>query len=147
MDYLPFCRLKRPTGTGCRHGRNCRSQNRVLQRAGAQVRVVEEADFDESQIDSVVLVIAATENRELNRRVSDAAQARYRLVNVVDDQPLCSFISRRSLIARRCWWRSPPAAPRQCWRACCGKDRSAAADQPRAHGGESQLLAQPFKTA
>src|SRR5690606_17310790 len=45
-----------------------------------------------SQIDSVVLVIAATEDRELNRRVSEAAQARYRLVNVVDDQPLCSFI-------------------------------------------------------
>ena len=51
-----------------------------------------EADFDESQIDSVVLVIAATEDRDLNRRVSDAAQARYRPVNVVDDQPLCSFI-------------------------------------------------------
>ncbi|MDU4485892.1 MAG: uroporphyrinogen-III C-methyltransferase [Enterobacter sp.] len=63
-----------------------------LQRAGAQVRVVAEADFDESQIDSVVLVIAATEDRDLNRRISDAAQARYRLVNVVDDQPLCSFI-------------------------------------------------------
>ncbi|MDU5501334.1 MAG: siroheme synthase CysG, partial [Enterobacter sp.] len=63
-----------------------------LQRAGAQVKVVEEADFDESQIDSVVLVIAATEDRELNQRISDAAQARYRLVNVVDDQPLCSFI-------------------------------------------------------
>ena len=49
-----------------------------LQRAGAQVRVVAEAEFDESQIDSVVLVIAATEDRELNRRVSEAAQARYR---------------------------------------------------------------------
>lgn len=56
------------------------------------MQVVEEADFDESQIDSVVLVIAATEDRELNQRISDAAQARYRLVNVVDDQPLCSFI-------------------------------------------------------
>ena len=56
------------------------------------MKVVEEADFDESQIDSVVLVIAATEDRELNQRISDAAQARYRTVNVVDDQPLCSFI-------------------------------------------------------
>ncbi|CDL31623.1 Siroheme synthase / Precorrin-2 oxidase / Sirohydrochlorin ferrochelatase / Uroporphyrinogen-III methyltransferase [Enterobacter hormaechei] len=63
-----------------------------LQRAGAQVQIVAEADFAESQIDSVVLVIAATEDRALNSRISDAAQARHRLVNVVDDQPLCSFI-------------------------------------------------------
>lgn len=56
------------------------------------MQVVAEADFEESQIDSVVLVIAATEDRALNRRISDAAQARHRLVNVVDDQPLCSFI-------------------------------------------------------
>lgn len=93
MDYLPlFAAIKdRPVlvvGTGEIADRKIA----FLHRAGAQVRVVEEADFDESQIDSVVLVIAATENRELNRRVSDAAQARYRLVNVVDDQPLCSFI-------------------------------------------------------
>lgn len=68
------------------------AKSRFLQRAGAQVRVVDEADFDESQIDTVVLVIAATDNRELNRRISEAAQARHRLVNVVDDRPLCSFI-------------------------------------------------------
>ncbi|MGG5839361.1 NAD(P)-dependent oxidoreductase, partial [Huaxiibacter chinensis] len=63
-----------------------------LRRAGAQVKVVEEAQFEESLLDSIVLVIAATTNRELNRRISDAANARFRLVNVVDDQPLCSFI-------------------------------------------------------
>lgn len=45
-----------------------------LQRAGAQVQIVAEADFAESQIDSVVLVIAATEDRALNSRISDAAQ-------------------------------------------------------------------------
>jgi uroporphyrin-III C-methyltransferase/precorrin-2 dehydrogenase/sirohydrochlorin ferrochelatase len=48
--------------------------------------------FDESQLDNVFLVIAATDDGELNRRVFDAANARHRLVNVVDDQPLCSFI-------------------------------------------------------
>ncbi len=48
--------------------------------------------FDESQLDSVFLVIAATNDAALNRRVFDAANARHRLVNVVDDQPLCSFI-------------------------------------------------------
>lgn len=93
MDYLPlFAAIKEKpvlvVGTGDIADRKIA----FLQRAGAQVQTVAEADFDESQIDSVVLVIAATENRELNRRISDAAQARYRLVNVVDDQPLCSFI-------------------------------------------------------
>ncbi|VTP76740.1 Siroheme synthase [Leclercia adecarboxylata] len=89
--------------------------------AGARVQVVAEADFDEAQIDNVVLVIAATENRALNQRISDAAHARHRLVNVVDDQPLCSFIFRRLSIARRCWWQSPPAAQPLCWRAYCVK--------------------------
>lgn len=93
MDYLPlFAAIKdRPVlvvGTGEVADRKIA----FLQRAGAQVRIVDEADFDESQIDSVVLVIAATDNRELNRRISEAAQARHRLVNVVDDRPLCSFI-------------------------------------------------------
>ena len=93
MDYLPlFAAIKdRPVlvvGTGEVADRKIA----FLQRAGAQVRIVDEADCDESQIDSVVLVIAATDNRELNRRISEAAQARHRLVNVVDDRPLCSFI-------------------------------------------------------
>ena len=93
MDYLPlFAALKdRPVlvvGTGEIADRKIA----FLQRAGAQVQIVAEADFAESQIDSVVLVIAATEDRALNSRISAAAQARHRLVNVVDDQPLCSFI-------------------------------------------------------
>lgn len=93
MDYLPlFAALKdRPVlvvGTGEIADRKIA----FLQRAGAQVQIVAEADFAESQIDSVVLVIAATEDRALNSRISAAARARHRLVNVVDDQPLCSFI-------------------------------------------------------
>ncbi|WP_197058892.1 siroheme synthase CysG [Enterobacter sp. Bisph1] len=82
-----------------------------LRRAGAQVQVVAQrlspelqqlADtqaihwldtaFAESQLEQVFLVIAATNDAALNRRVFDAANARHRLVNVVDDQPLCSFI-------------------------------------------------------
>jgi len=82
-----------------------------LLRAGAKVQVVAKAlnaevqqladeqkltwfatAFDESQLDSVFLVIAATNDRALNRQVFEAANARHRLVNVVDDQPLCSFI-------------------------------------------------------
>ncbi len=43
-------------------------------------------------MDDVFLVIAATDDRELNQRVFAAANARYRPVNVVDDQQLCSFV-------------------------------------------------------
>ncbi len=94
MDYLPlFAALKdRPVlvvGTGEIADRKIA----FLQRAGAQVQIVAEADFAESQIDSVVLVIAATEDRALNSRISDAARGPSPpSVNVVDDQPLCSFI-------------------------------------------------------
>lgn len=82
-----------------------------LRRAGASVQVVADAlsqeiaglvarqeiqwrarEFEERQIDDVFLVIAATEDDALNQRVSAAANARYRLVNVVDNQPLCSAV-------------------------------------------------------
>jgi uroporphyrin-III C-methyltransferase/precorrin-2 dehydrogenase/sirohydrochlorin ferrochelatase len=92
-----------------------------LLRAGAQVRVVAEADFDESQIDSVVLVIAATEDRELNQRISDAAQARYRLVNVVDNQPLCSFIFPSIVDRSPLLVAISSGGKRRCCRACCAK--------------------------
>ncbi|HHD2676196.1 TPA: siroheme synthase CysG [Klebsiella oxytoca] len=49
-------------------------------------------EFEEQQLDNVFLVIAATEDDALNQRVYAAANARYRLVNVVDNQALCSFV-------------------------------------------------------
>ena len=93
MDYLPlFASLKdRPVlvvGTGEIADRKIA----FLRKAGARVQVITGAEFQEAMLDNVVLAIAATEDRELNRRVFDAANARHRLVNVVDDQPLCSFI-------------------------------------------------------
>ncbi len=93
MDYLPlFASLKdRPVlvvGTGEIADRKIA----FLRKASARVQVVTGAEFQESMLDHVVLAIAATDDRELNRRVFDAATARHRLVNVVDDQPLCSFI-------------------------------------------------------
>jgi len=93
VDYLPlFASLKdRPVlvvGTGEIADRKIA----FLRKASARVQVVTGAEFQESMLDHVVLAIAATDDRELNRRVFDAATARHRLVNVVDDQPLCSFI-------------------------------------------------------
>lgn len=48
--------------------------------------------FEESQLDRVWLVIAATNDAELNRRVSSAAESRRIWANVVDERQLCTFI-------------------------------------------------------
>jgi uroporphyrin-III C-methyltransferase/precorrin-2 dehydrogenase/sirohydrochlorin ferrochelatase len=48
-------------------------------------------EFRESALDDVWLVIAATDDSTVNRRVYEAATARRILANVVDDAELCSF--------------------------------------------------------
>lgn len=112
MDYLPlFAAVKNRPVLVIGGGEIALRKIMFLRRAGADVQVVAEQpdpalialfdqqaarwvakSFDESQLDKVFLVIAATDDSALNRRVFDAANARHRLVNVVDNQPLCSFI-------------------------------------------------------
>lgn len=112
MDYLPlFAAVKDRPVLVIGGGEIAARKIAFLRRAGAHVQVVAQrlepqlqqladaqslhwlaTEFDESQLDAVFLVIAATNDSALNRRVFDAANARHRLVNVVDDQPLCSFI-------------------------------------------------------
>ncbi len=48
--------------------------------------------FSEELLDGKLLVIAATDNDNVNAAVFDAATARNMLVNTVDDQPKCGFI-------------------------------------------------------
>lgn len=48
--------------------------------------------FQPSDLDDVVLVVAATDNDEVNRQVSELARAQKLPVNVVDQTELCSFI-------------------------------------------------------
>ncbi|WP_457292095.1 precorrin-2 dehydrogenase/sirohydrochlorin ferrochelatase family protein, partial [Pseudomonas azotoformans] len=48
--------------------------------------------FEPQQLDDVFLVIAATDDAELNAEVFEQANRRQLLANVVDDQPKCSFI-------------------------------------------------------
>ena len=48
--------------------------------------------FDPVQLDGKLLVIAATDDDQLNNTVYQAATARNMLVNTVDDQPKCGFI-------------------------------------------------------
>lgn len=50
------------------------------------------AYFEPSQLAGFYLVIAATDNEAVNQAVFDAAEAQNLFVNVVDDQPKCSFI-------------------------------------------------------
>jgi precorrin-2 dehydrogenase/sirohydrochlorin ferrochelatase len=49
-------------------------------------------DFDESQVEGMALVMAATDDPEVNARVSAAAQTRAIWVNVADDPEHCTFI-------------------------------------------------------
>ena len=50
------------------------------------------SEFSKDHLDDCVLVIAATDNEELNQRVSALAKRRRIPVNVVDNPDLCSFI-------------------------------------------------------
>ena len=112
MDYFPiFADLKSKPVLVVGGGDIAARKIELLRRAGARVQVAarelcEElqaladidqlewlsTSFDEAQLDSVFLVIAATDDSELNARVFDAANQRHLLANVVDDQPKCSFI-------------------------------------------------------
>ncbi|MEN8637882.1 MULTISPECIES: siroheme synthase CysG [Pseudoalteromonas] len=51
-----------------------------------------DAYFDESHLDGKMLVIAATDRDDVNNNVFELANARNVFVNVVDDQPKCTFI-------------------------------------------------------
>lgn len=49
-------------------------------------------DFGESQVEGMALVMAATDDPQVNARVSAAAQARAIWVNVADEPEYCTFI-------------------------------------------------------
>ncbi len=109
MDYLPV--FQKIQGRRCLvvgGGEVGTRKAGVLLEAGALVRVVAPeisdalksapgvepvlARFEAAHLDGVALVIAATDDREVNKQVSQLAQARNLPVNVVDDPELCSFI-------------------------------------------------------
>jgi len=112
MDFLPvFLRLQGQNVLVVGGGQVALRKVQMLLRSGAQVHVVApdigtevrkllsalphlllERGFAESDLDGVKLVIAATDDTALNRRVFDLASARNLPVNVVDQPELCSFI-------------------------------------------------------
>ncbi len=109
MDFLPvFHNVKGRLCLVVGGGEVAKRKAGVLLQAGAQVRVVAPdivnalaelqgveaivGRFEASHLDGATLVIAATNDRAVNRQVSELAQVRNIPVNVVDDPELCSFI-------------------------------------------------------
>jgi siroheme synthase-like protein len=64
----------------------------LIQWADAGRIVFIRGDFDPRQLEGMTLVVGATDDQEVNRRVSLAAQARGLFVNIVDAPELCTFI-------------------------------------------------------
>jgi uroporphyrin-III C-methyltransferase/precorrin-2 dehydrogenase/sirohydrochlorin ferrochelatase len=112
MNYLPvFLKLKSRPCLVVGGGKVAVRKVLLLLRAGAEVSVVAPAvceglvalqkegsiihlhrEFQDEDVDDKVLVIAATDNEEINRQVSVVANSHRIPVNVVDSPDLCSFI-------------------------------------------------------
>jgi uroporphyrin-III C-methyltransferase / precorrin-2 dehydrogenase / sirohydrochlorin ferrochelatase len=112
MDYLPlFMQLRSQPVVVVGGGRIAIRKVDLLRRSGAQITVVspelrEElhklasrgellhiaAKFAEAHVEGATLVIAATNDQDVNAAVSAAAQARRIPVNVVDNPSLSTFI-------------------------------------------------------
>jgi uroporphyrin-III C-methyltransferase/precorrin-2 dehydrogenase/sirohydrochlorin ferrochelatase len=112
LDFFPiFMDLENRDCLVVGGGRVAARKVRLLARAGARVlvvaptlcddisRMVEQGgvihrsrEFRDEDLSDKVLVIAATDRKEVNRRVSELARARNLPVNVVDQPELCSFI-------------------------------------------------------
>ena len=112
MDFFPiFLKLDNRDCLVVGAGKVASRKVTLLLRAGARVQVVapelcdelarllaEHAishlarEFEDKDIEGKTLVIAATNRQDVNRRVSELANARNLPVNVVDQPELCSFI-------------------------------------------------------
>lgn len=94
MDFLPlFLTVRDRRAVVVGDGAVAARKQQLLREAGAQVVVVH--DWLKEGLDALeaaVVVIAATDNREVNAQVSQAARARGIPVNVVDDPELSTFI-------------------------------------------------------
>ncbi|MCG6900034.1 MAG: siroheme synthase CysG, partial [Gammaproteobacteria bacterium] len=112
MDYLPiFMKIEQRPCLVVGGGKVAARKVALLRRAGARIRIVspqlcgelhdllarglithEAREFQDNDLDDCVLVIAATDNKTVNRRVSELATIQRIPVNVADSPKLCSFI-------------------------------------------------------
>jgi siroheme synthase-like protein len=113
MNYYPiYLDLKGRPVLVVGGGNVAQSKTEQLVRAGARVSVVSPeltaqlsemvgagiithrlGEFLEDDLDSVVMVISATDSQEVNELVAQAAAERGLLCNVVDQPELCNFIT------------------------------------------------------
>ncbi len=113
MDFLPiFLDIRNKPVLVVGGGEVAARKISILLRANAQVRVVSPAlcaalqnlrddgkivheprVYQDGDLDGCLLAIAATDDADTNRRVSEQAKARQLPVNVVDQPELCSFIT------------------------------------------------------
>jgi len=112
MDFLPiFMNIRGQRSLIVGGGEVAARKAALLAQAGADITVVSpelmgnlkdmqadgqvsfhERTFADSDLDGVALVIAATDDEAVNRRVSELARERQIPVNVVDNPDLCTFI-------------------------------------------------------
>lgn len=112
MDYLPiFLKVEQQLCLVVGGGKVAARKVALLIRAGARITTVSPElcdelrllldqgaitcvarEFQDGDLDDCVLVIAATDDKAVNRRVSELAKAQRIPVNVVDSPKLCSFI-------------------------------------------------------
>ncbi len=113
MDYFPiFTQLKNKPVLVIGGGEVAYRKIKLLLSAQANIRLIARklneniqqlkddklithlaTEFSPHYLDDVFLVIAATNDNGLNEYIRQEAHKRYRLVNVVDNQELCSFIT------------------------------------------------------
>lgn len=113
MNYFPaFLNIKNQPCLVVGGGSIAARKIELLLKAGAAIKVIarevndavshlrsehgfdcEIREFKDSDLDNMDLVIAATDNGELNSRISILAKSKHIPVNVVDNPDLCSFIT------------------------------------------------------
>jgi len=112
MDYFPlFLDLKQQACLVVGAGEIAARKIELLARAGAQITVVsldigetvaklqkthslviKQRAFEEADLESIRIVVSATNNRQANIAVAQIAKQKNLLVNVVDNPALCNFI-------------------------------------------------------
>jgi len=112
MDYLPiFLKVEDRNCLVVGGGKVAARKVTLLKRAGARITIVSPQlcdelralleqgamthvarEFQDKDLDDCVLVIAATDAKAVNRRISELANAQRIPVNAVDSPDLCSFI-------------------------------------------------------
>ena len=143
MDYLPmFARLEGRPVLLVGGGEVALRKARLLLAAGARLTLVSPelepefhefagrfthvaARFDPAHLAGQILVVAATDDLEVNALVYQSANELGLFVNVVDDPERSSFIFPSIIDRSPLWWPSPAAARPPCWCACCANGSKA----------------------